>query len=82
MFLNGIKRIESNQIQFIFVPNETTSKKFIDNNRHSQLIYIDEFEIIDKDFYSYLKKLYKNNIPYDLNSSIFQIFQKYGLLLK
>ena len=62
LFLNGIKRIESNEIQFIFVPNETISKKFIDNNRHSQLIYIDEFEIIDKDFYSYLKKLYKNNL--------------------
>ena len=43
-YLNGIKRIESSEIPYIFNPNETfISKKFIDN-KPSQLIYIDEFK--------------------------------------
>ena len=131
-FLNGIKRIESNEIQYIFNPNDNfISKKFFNNNKQSKLIYLDEFEIIDKDFESHLKELYNNklqilpidyiliegkiilsinagqnaiyeiayinpeggdiiieylieapysnNTPYGLNSSILQIFQKYGL---
>ena len=61
--LNGIKRIESNEIQYIFNQNETfISKKFINNNKQSKLIYLDEFEIIDKDFESYLKELYNNKL--------------------
>ena len=72
-YLNDIKKIENTEIPYIIKPNDSfISTKFI-NNKQSKLIYLDEFEIIDKDFALHLQNIYKNNI---------QIFPVYYILIE